>query len=157
MFGIQQGGSDRGFGRCSCYNCGNPNHMSPNYPHPRKNRGGVCYYCGDPNHMSPECPHPKKSQEYVLLCQNCREEGHPFSQSPKPQQQRAPPWYVQILPREQTTLNYGVSVTPDPPPPKVAADMRMIKIVDVWKVSTRRRDYHDSLGTPRLNLSPTNK
>lgn len=151
VFGIQQGGPDRGFKRHSCYNYGDPNHLLPNCPHPRKNRGGACHNYGDPNQMSPECLHPKKPQEYVLLCRNCREEGHPFSQCPRSPQQRVPPRDVQILPRERTALNYGALITPDPPPPKAPADVWMIKIVDVCKVLTRRREYQDPREVPRLD------
>lgn len=42
-----------------------------------------------------------------LPCQNCGKYGHPASQCPEPAQARTPYKQVEILPREQTALNYG--------------------------------------------------
>ena len=81
---------------------------APGYP---ERQVVVCYGCGEPGHYANSCPNRGLGQgaPRVLPCQNCQEYGHQEEQCPKPVQPRPVYKQVQILPREQTALNYGHS------------------------------------------------
>ena len=69
---------------------------------------GVCWLCGDPSHYASACPLRAGQRAPIPLpCQNCGEQGHDLPRCPKPLQVRPVYKQVEILPREQTGLNYG--------------------------------------------------
>ena len=68
---------------------------------------GVCWSCGDPSHYASACPlRTGQGAPLPLPCQNCGEQGHDLSRCPKPLQVRPVYKQVEILPRDQTGLNY---------------------------------------------------
>ena len=77
----------------------------------------VCYGCGEPGHYANSCPNRGSGQgaPRALPCQNCQEYGHQEDRCPKPLQARPVYKQVQILPREQTALNYGHSAGTENP------------------------------------------
>ena len=69
---------------------------------------GVCWLCGDPSHYASTSPlRVGQGAPIPLPCQNCGEQGHDLPRCPKPLQVRPVYKQVEILPREQTGLNYG--------------------------------------------------
>ena len=69
---------------------------------------GVCWSCGDPSHYASACPlRTGQGAPLPLPCQNCGEQGHDLPRCPKPLQVRPVYKQVEILPRDQTGLNYG--------------------------------------------------
>jgi hypothetical protein len=71
-----------------------------------------CYFiCGDPNHYANNCPHrgPGQGAPLILPCRNCQEFGHQEGQCPKSVQPRPVYKQVEIIPRDQSGLNYGHS------------------------------------------------
>ena len=69
---------------------------------------GVCWNCGDPSHYASACPlRAGQGAPLPLPCQNCGEQEHDLPRCPKPLQVRPVYKQVEILPREQTGLNYG--------------------------------------------------
>ena len=68
---------------------------------------GVCWNCGDPSHYASACPlRAGQGAPLPLPCQNCGEQGHDLRRYPKPLQVRPVYKQVEILPREQTGINY---------------------------------------------------
>ena len=107
---------------------------------------GTCWECGGVGHYSPMCPN-KKPGEYILLCSNCREEGHKASQCPKPTQARIQPRYVPTLPKEQTAMNWGNKAAADQPEEDPSSNVRLVQeYKDVRRVSTRRNTYDRTEG-----------
>lgn len=80
---------------------------APGYP----DRQVICYSCGEPGHYANSCPNkgPGLGAPRILPCQNCQEYGHQEEQCSRAIQPRPVYKQVQILPREQTALNYGHS------------------------------------------------
>jgi hypothetical protein len=72
---------------------------------------GCCFICGDPNHYANNCPHrgPGQGVPLILPCRNCQEYGHQEGQCPKSVQPRPVYKQVEIIPRDQSGLNYGHS------------------------------------------------
>jgi hypothetical protein len=72
---------------------------------------GCCFICGDPNHYANNCPHrgPGQGAPLILPCRNCQEYGHQEGQCPKSVQPRPVYKQVEIIPRDQSGLNYGHS------------------------------------------------
>ena len=102
---------------------------------------GTCWECGEVGHYSPTCPKKVGQGEYLILCANCREEGHKASQCTKPVQIRPAPRYVPTLSREQTALNWKNTSQVDKPGEE-AANVQFIKAYDnIYSVATRRRVY----------------
>jgi hypothetical protein len=68
-----------------------------------------CFICGDPNHYANTCPHrgPGQGAPLILPCRNCQEYGHQEGQCPKSVQPRPVYKQVEIIPRDQSGLNYG--------------------------------------------------
>ena len=79
-----------------------------NYP-PSRFQPGCCFICGAPDHYANNCPHKGQGPgaPFPLLCQNCGEYGHGPNNCPKPTQVRTIYKQVEVLPRDQTALNYG--------------------------------------------------
>lgn len=80
------------------------------YVPPRNpNQTGFCFVCGSPDHYANVCPFRGTGQgaPLPLPCQNCGEYGHGPSHCPRPAIARPAFKPVEILPREQTGLNYG--------------------------------------------------
>jgi hypothetical protein len=77
----------------------------------------ICYSCGEAGHYANVCPNrgPWQGAPRPLPCQNCQEYGHQEEVCPKPLQPRPVYKKVQILPREQTALNYGHSAGTENP------------------------------------------
>ena len=72
---------------------------------------GVCWNCGDPSHSASACPlRAGQGAPLPLPCQKCGEQGHNLPRYSKPLQVRSVYKQVEILPREQTGLNYGSTV-----------------------------------------------
>ena len=68
---------------------------------------GVCWNCGDPSHYASAYPlRAGQGAPLPLPCQNCGEHGHDLPRCLKPLQVRPVYKQVEILPREQTGLNY---------------------------------------------------
>jgi hypothetical protein len=80
-------------------------------------QGVTCYNCGEPGHYANACPHKGMGQGAMrpLPCQNCQEYGHTEEHCPKPRQPRPVYKQVQIIPREQSALNYGHSAGTEKP------------------------------------------
>ena len=69
---------------------------------------GVCWLCGDPSHYASTCPlRVGQGAPIPLPCQNYGEQGHDLPRCPKPLQVWPVYKQVEILPHEQTGLNYG--------------------------------------------------
>ncbi len=77
----------------------------------------TCYACGEPGHYANSCPYKGQLQgaPRPLPCQNCQENGHHMDQCPKPVKPRPVYKQVQIVPREQSALNYGHSAGTENP------------------------------------------
>jgi hypothetical protein len=73
---------------------------------------GCCFVCGDPNHYASNCLHrgPGQGAPLILPYRNCQEYGHQEGQCPKFVQPRPVYKQVEIIPRDQSGLNYGHSV-----------------------------------------------
>src|SRR5450759_3146695 len=107
---------------------------------------GTCWECGGVGHYSPICPNNKLGK-YILLCNNCREEGHKASQCPKPTQARIQPRYVPTLPKDQTAMNWGNKAAAEQPAGDPSSNVRLVQeYEDVRRVSTRRRTYDKTEG-----------
>ena len=112
---------------------------------------GTCWECGEVGHYSPACPN-RKVGEYILLCGNCREEGHKASMCQKPVQVRIQPRYVPTLPREQTALNWGNKTAVEQQGEEPASNVRRMEDYEnvrrieeyVMGVATRRKSYDRS-------------
>ncbi|CAM6125094.1 unnamed protein product [Calypogeia fissa] len=107
---------------------------------------GTCWDCGEVGHISPECPYQRKSGEYILLCGNCREEGHKASKCTKPLQPRMMTRFVPTPPRDQTALNWSNKAAAEQPDEAIVSNVRWIQNLEeenVWKVSTRRQTYEE--------------
>jgi hypothetical protein len=72
---------------------------------------GCCFICGDPNHYANTCPHrgPGQGAPLILPCRNCQEYGHQEGQCLKSVQPRPVYKHVEIIPRDQSGLNYSHS------------------------------------------------
>jgi hypothetical protein len=89
--------------------------LVPNLPPPVQVQGYsgrhvvICYGCGEPGHYANECPYQGQTSgaPRVLPCHNCHEYGHLEDKCPHPRRSRPVFKQEQILPREQTVLNYG--------------------------------------------------
>jgi hypothetical protein len=70
---------------------------------------GCCFICRDPNHYANSCPHrgPGQGAPLILPCRNCQEYRHQEGQCPKSVQPRPVYKQVEIIPRDQSGLNYG--------------------------------------------------
>ena len=87
---------------------------------------GVCWLCGDPSHYASTCPlRVEQGAPIPLPCQNCGEQGHDLPRCSKPLQVRPVYKQVEILPREQTGLNYGSTAGVENPGDKLRWDSRL--------------------------------
>lgn len=57
----QQNKPQQKSGQGNCYNCGDPNHRSPDCPD--KSKGPKCYNCNEFGHVSKQCSQPKKERK----------------------------------------------------------------------------------------------
>jgi hypothetical protein len=80
-------------------------------------QGVTCFHCGEPGHYANACPQKGLGQGAMrpLPCQNCQGYGHPEDQCQLPKQPRPVYKQVQIIPREQSALNYGHSAGTENP------------------------------------------
>lgn len=68
----QQNKPQQKSGQGNCYNCGDPNHRSPDCPD--KSKGPKCYNCNEFGHVSKQCSQPKKERkETEKKCCSTRE------------------------------------------------------------------------------------
>jgi hypothetical protein len=50
----------------------------------------VCFQCGEIGHYPGDYPNPRKVQQYIPLCGNCKEAGHPTTECTQPQEKKTP-------------------------------------------------------------------
>lgn len=98
-WGTTGGNVGGGGGGRSCYNCGDPNHLSRDCEAPRRQGGGgggggrSCYNCGEPGHLSRECQSPRKQGGMGdngggRVCYNCNQPGHLSRECQAPKKDR---------------------------------------------------------------------